>query len=227
MILAMILAHLVGDFILQTDRIAAWKSQTLKGVFIHGLIVFAVTAAFALPFPPFWWEGVIFISIAHTVIDGAQFLRRPHLTPVVRFFLDQFLHFMVIFAALGFGGYLAGVEKPTELSQLQVSLLYAVGYAFVTMPTWVLLKFVGYWLLERSAPVFPDAFNKYAGIVERILIVTFVLTGQFLLVPLLAIPRVILERRNLAENDRRPLYLFETLGGIALAIGVGLLLRQI
>jgi hypothetical protein len=227
MILAMILAHLVGDFVLQTDRIAVWKSKTINGVLVHGLIIFAVTAAFAFPFRPFWWTGVIFISVTHMLIDGAQFLLKPRLAPVLRFFIDQFLHFFSIFIALGFGGYLGALEQPTPLSETQTVLLYAVGYAFVTMPTWVLLKFVGYWLVERSAPVFPDKFNKYAGIAERVLVVTFVLTGQFLLVPLLAAPRLILERRRLADNIKRPLYLFETLAGILLAIGVGLLLRQV
>ena len=50
---------------------------------------------------------------------------------------------------------------------------------------------------------------------------------SLMLVPLLAIPRLFLERKKLEGNERRPLYMFESLAGIALAIGVGLVLRMI
>lgn len=224
----MILAHLVGDFILQTDRLAYWKSQELRGVLVHGLIVSGITAMFALPFQPFWWQGVLFIGMTHTAVDAAQWYFKPRMAPLLRFFLDQFLHFLFMFLALAAGDYLnLAVQDSVPLTRGQLILLYALGYAFLTMPTWVLLKFVGAAVVNKSAPVFPDSFNKWAGIAERVLILTFVLTGQFLLVPLLAVPRLILERKQLAGHAQRRLYMFESVAGIALAIGVGLLLRAV
>jgi hypothetical protein len=39
MIVALFLAHLVGDYVLQWDKLANWKSRALPGVLAHGLIV--------------------------------------------------------------------------------------------------------------------------------------------------------------------------------------------
>ena len=59
MVIAMFLAHLVGDYILQWDSLAQWKAREFRGVVVHSLILFLVTAAFALPFQPTWWSGKI------------------------------------------------------------------------------------------------------------------------------------------------------------------------
>jgi len=55
MVVIMFLAHLVGDYVLQWDRLAQWKSRELKGVLAHGLMVGVVTWLFSLPFDPNWW----------------------------------------------------------------------------------------------------------------------------------------------------------------------------
>lgn len=226
MILAMILAHLVGDYILQTDSLAYWKSRELRGVLVHSLILTGTTALFALPFEPFWWQGVLFIGLTHTAIDAAQLYLKPAIAPVLRFFIDQFLHFLAIFVALAAGGYLnTGVDETFYGIEGQMLMVYALGYVFVTMPAWVLLKFVGAAIVEGTGPAFPDnAVNKYTGIAERVLILTVVLAGQFILVPLLALPRFLIERKEMS-GSQRPLYLFESLVGITLAVVVGLFLR--
>ena len=35
MVIAMFLAHLVGDYVLQWDELAAWKAREMKGVIVH------------------------------------------------------------------------------------------------------------------------------------------------------------------------------------------------
>jgi len=50
MVIAMYLAHLVGDYVLQWDALARWKSRELKGVLAHGMIVLIVTWLLSLPF---------------------------------------------------------------------------------------------------------------------------------------------------------------------------------
>ena len=228
MILAMILAHLVGDFILQTDKLAYWKTRDLRAIGVHGLIILFITGLFAVPFKPFWWQGVLFITITHVAIDTVQLYFKPPVAPVIRFFIDQLLHFVTIFMALAAGGYLDfTVQQSVYGMEMETILIVALGYAFLTMPTWVLLKFVGYAVVEGSPPVFPDRFNKYAGITERVLILTVILAGIYLLVPLLAMPRMIIERRKLENNSQRPLLLFECVAGVCLAIVVGLAVRAI
>jgi hypothetical protein len=145
MIIAMFLAHLVGDFVLQWNRLAQWKSRELQGVLVHGLIVTVVTGLFALRFAPGWWQGILFIGIVHTAIDAAQWYYPFPGTPLVRFLTDQSLHVLVIIIALAAGGYLnlntAGSGIGFANNQPHI-LVYVLGCAFLTMPAWVLLKFV-------------------------------------------------------------------------------------
>jgi hypothetical protein len=70
MIVTTLLAHLVGDYVLQWDGLACCKSRELKGVLAHGLIVLLVTAAFSLPFDMNWWPWALLIGLTHTVIDA-------------------------------------------------------------------------------------------------------------------------------------------------------------
>lgn len=227
MIIAMLLAHLVGDYILQWDSLALWKSRELKGVLAHGLVVTFVTFLFILPFNPTWWQGAAFISIAHIAIDAVQLRFKPPIAPLFRFLLDQVAHFVVIFMALAAGGYLAMatiVPDVAHVLQNDRIWLYLLGYAFITMPAWVLVKFAAYGLVKGSPPAFPGISNKYLGIMERILITTFVALGQFILVPLITLPRLVVEWPIVRDGEETAVYLAEFLASITLAVLIGLAL---
>lgn len=230
MVIAMFLAHLVGDYVLQWDRLAGWKSRELKGVLAHGLVVWVVTAIFALPFTPYWWSGVLVIGVAHIIIDASQLYYKPPLPPLVRFLLDQLAHFLIILLALTWSGYLnlpillGNLTQWLESEQLWA---YLLGYTFLTMPTWILLKFLAYGLLRGEAPVFPDGTGKYIGSLERILITTFVALGQFVLVPVVVLPRLAMEWPKIGRSERAPTYIVELLAGVGLSIMIGLALTQL
>jgi hypothetical protein len=63
------------------------------------------------------------------------------------------------------------------------------------------------------------------GILERGLITTFVLLGQFALVPLAALPRLLLDAPRTGASRRAALYVVELLTSVTLAVAVGLGLR--
>lgn len=225
MILAMFLAHLVGDYILQTNYIAAWKSRSLLGVTIHCLIVYAVTWLFALPFQPAWYV-VPLIGIAHYLIDAGQFLAKPKLPALARFSLDQIAHAIVIVGTLLIAGYIDLSYLNQAVEQLMFNdqaMLYLVGYAFLTMPAWVMSKFAAYGLVKSAPPEF-GGDDKYMGILERVLMVTFVLVGQYYLVPLVVAPRLMGNWQQVDARGNTAVYLTETLISVSAAVGVGLLL---
>lgn len=228
MVISMLLAHLVGDYVFQWDTLAQWKSREFKGVVAHGLIVLVTTALLALPFPPYWWAGVIFIGLSHLVIDSLQFFLRPRIAPLFRFGIDQALHLAVILAALIAGGYLDSsdivggiISSAAETPMLTVLL----AYAFLTMPAWVLLKFLLYGVLKRQPPDFPAAPGKYVGIIERLIVTTLIVFGQVFLVPLVLLPRLLREWPKLATGNRDSIYVAESLSSIFLAVAVGVTLR--
>lgn len=229
MIIAMFLAHLVGDYILQWNSLAAWKSREMKGVIVHCLVVLVVTWLFILPFNPDWWPWVIFIGIVHFLIDAVQLRVKLPIPELARFSLDQLAHFTVITIALAGGGYLdlaALAQSSLVLLQSDLLLIYLLGYAFVTMPAWVLVKFTAYGLVQGSAPQFGDS-SKYLGILERLLMTTFVAVGQYLLVPLVILPRLLMEWPQAANDERAPVYLAELLVSVALAVSVGILFQLV
>lgn len=230
MIIGMILAHLVGDYVLQWDSLAAWKSRSIGGVLAHSGVVFLVTWLFSLPFDAGWWQGVVFIGVAHLIIDALPLYVSLPFSPLARFALDQAAHLLVIGVALTAGGYLSWghVSQVTaQMLQQEQNLFYLLGYAFVTMPAWVIAKFMAYGLVCGTAPDFPEGTNKYVGILERLLITTFILLGQFLLVPVVTAPRLLLEWSRLTGEERGPVFVVEFLFSIMMAVGIGLLLSRL
>ena len=166
----MLLAHLVGDYILQWDSLALWKSTKLMGVLVHGLIVAAVTFLFVLPFEPFWRQGALFISVSHLFIDLTQlpFTRNPKagVYPLLRFTADQLLHLLTIALALHYGGFFP-MGNFWAIASLEMvnrpGMMIALAYTALAMPAWVFLEFTGYGLIG-SPPNFKNASNKYLSL---------------------------------------------------------------
>lgn len=242
MVLAMLLAHLVGDYILQWDTLSRWKGQSIWGVLVHGSIVTLVTLLFALPFDRSWWPWALFIGVTHTLIDalelpvrGRMARREARITPATLFIADQMAHLSIILLALIWSGYLVPPALGATLVEATNDnrvLAFLVAYAFLTMPAWIVTKFAVYGLVKRTAPEFSQSvINKYAAMVERGLIATFVLTGQFILVPIVALPRVLFEWPQMAQHqsDSQPgaVYWAELFTSIVLAVVIGLGLRRI
>jgi len=230
MAIAMLLAHLIGDYVLQGDKIAYWKSKSIKGVAVHVAIVFAVTWLLSIPFTnQLLWKGVVIIGVTHLVIDAIPVLVRLPISAFARYFIDQALHMGVILGVLVMGGYLdPGSVNVANMVHNNHMLMYLLGYAFITMPAWVLIKFLTYGLVARSAPDFPAGTNKYIAIIERMLMTTFVSIGQFGLVPLLAVPRLVVDWQNVTDSStNKTLYMVELMTSVAMAVSIGLLLREL
>jgi hypothetical protein len=242
MVISVLLSHLFGDYILQWDSLSRWKSQAFSGVLVHGAIVLAVTWLFSLPFDLTWWPWALFIGLTHTLVDALELPVRKRLAAtnsgawaIGLLIIDQILHLSLISFALVQSGYL---ELPSLSADILAALTnnrtltFFLGYAFLTMPAWILVEFMVYGLIKGTAPDFSEAVkNKYVSILERGLIATFVLLGQFILVPLVAVPRLMVELkqepRGQNEGQGSRLFVAELLASVTLAVVIGLGLRQI
>ncbi len=249
MIIAMLLAHLVGDYILQWDHLSRWKSQALSGVLVHGSIVLTATLLLSLPFDPNWWPWALFVGFTHTLIDGLELPLRRRLSlngsgfsALLLFLSDQTIHLAILGAALNASGYLTLSSLGSDISASindHRQLAYLLGYAFLTMPAWIIVKFLVYGVVNGSAPEFtPSARSKYFCMLERGAIATLIVLGQFIFIPLVALPRLLVNRSQIinTQNDQNQpalgwtvnfLYLAETVAGLILAVAIGFALRQI
>lgn len=82
----LILCHLIGDYVLQTDRIADTKSTNMYHLFVH-------CALYCVPF--YFLFGVswqlTFIFIAHVIVDLLKARYKK-----INYKTDQILHYVVL-----------------------------------------------------------------------------------------------------------------------------------
>ena len=91
LLVALVTAHLVGDFVLQSRRMIARKTN-LFVLLGHALIVAALSYLFAGAWV--MWEIVVVILVTHAVIDFVKVRSRRH--GLLAFSLDQTAHLLVI-----------------------------------------------------------------------------------------------------------------------------------
>ncbi len=129
--LALLLAHLIGDFPLQTPWVFAWKQRGLWGLFIH--IVLHVSVAFVLVQDGGrFWRLWLILGTAHFVVDWFK-LRLTFRPLWVGFLLDQVVH-VAILAVLAWGH--PDLQSALPLTWLTWLLVYAL-VPFGLMLAWV------------------------------------------------------------------------------------------
>lgn len=180
-LIKLIAAHLVGDFILQTDKLCADKFSNNKAFRYRALSVHAlVHAALAYLFVAQWnnWAVPLVIGASHFLIDlvKTHFKRKD----LVGFVCDQLAHYCVIVVLwlIVFANH--DYNQAAKILSANFWLI-ATTYIAVLSPTSVLIKsFIEYekWLpTDASLKGLPNA-GKWIGYLERILILTFIFTGN-------------------------------------------------
>ena len=92
----LVLAHLIADFPLQTNRIFAMKLESNKGIALHVFIHLFVTSLL-IKEPYNHLSLFIVLGITHFLIDWLK-LRFPTNRQAAGFVLDQILHLIVLIA---------------------------------------------------------------------------------------------------------------------------------
>lgn len=95
----LVLGHLLGDFTLQTNKIAKNKSNNLKWVLIHSVIVTAIMLILAIPFGFKLLKLVLLNGILHFIIDFYKSKLNPTnpFSALLYFILDQAAHIAIIY----------------------------------------------------------------------------------------------------------------------------------
>lgn len=224
---ALILGHVLGDFVLQTDAMVARKREA-RVLLLHVAIVTAATWV-ALGLSPAPWL-VALIAVSHLAIDAAkQRWGGPGFRP---FALDQAAHVAVIAlgAALFPGAWaaglwagsaaaafppLAGLPEAMALAAGTIVAVWAGGHAVREMMTGV----------RFAAP--PDSLplgGRLIGRLERLVILMLVLAEEPGAIGFLIAAKSILRFNELAREDDRHVseyVIIGTLASFAWAIAAG------
>jgi len=226
----LILAHLLGDFILQPNSwVSDKENRKLKSkyLYIHVLIHTVLSFIFLWDLQ-LWWVAVL-VGISHFIIDVSKLYFQNSKTKKGWFFVDQFLHIAVIGAIAFYFN-----EFNFDFLNNQTILKIVMATLFLTSPASIIIKT----LLSSWTPV-PDAQNniqteslssagKYIGILERLLVFTFIMVNHWEGVGFMVAAKSVFRFSDLAQAKQRKLteyVLIGTLLSFGMAVLTGILIK--
>ena len=236
----LILAHIIGDFILQPSSWVKDKNEKKlysSRIYIH-ILVHAILM-FVLLWDIKMWPMITILVITHFLIDIAKIYfqsdsseyRKPFLSPTTWFFLDQALHIIAIFTAVYFF-----VDTGWDFNAIFNNnfWLLLTFILFITFASSIIIRVTMHkWTEELTKNSNDDSLNKagtYIGILERLFIFVFVLSGNWASIGLLLTAKSVFRFGDLRESDDRRLteyMLIGTLISFGIAIFSAMLYEKI
>ncbi|WP_276167170.1 DUF3307 domain-containing protein [Zobellia alginiliquefaciens] len=222
----LLLAHLIGDFLLQPIRWVVHKEankERSKYLYAHVLLHFALTMLLLWDLK--YWKVALIIMVSHYIID----LIKLYVTPMFRlqsvpFFIDQVLHIVVLYCCVYYGNLM---EHTIALFQnLDWPLVTAI--VFVSSPAAIIMGKLLEAMsdkIELDHKSLPNA-GKYIGIIERLFVLMFIIMGRWEAIGLLIGAKSVFRFNDLKESNNRKLteyILIGTLLSFGLAVITGII----
>jgi len=230
LLLRLVTAHLLTDFVLQPS---AWVNQKKQHkhrsakLYLHILIA-GITAYLFSALWANWWLPLV-IMVSHYIIDLWK-LHRPENVPY--FIIDQLLHLLVILIVWAFLFYDLPAVQHYLLSLMQNTKLWLIlcSYLLITWPLGIVIGMATEkWRL--AAEVNKEGLLRagvWIGFFERLLILTFILSNQFAAVGFLIAAKSILRFSDKENTQKKTEYvLIGTLMSFAVAAIVGILVARV
>lgn len=221
--LKFILAHLIGDFLLQPD---SWikhkkeKKHQSKYLYWH-MAIHTVLLIVLLQFNMRYWLGILLIIVSHYIIDVVKLHLEKKSNARLLFFLDQLLHVAVIFGVIQ-------IYSPFNITVSYIyhpqSLLVITAIVTLTYVSSVVIKtLMSKWKLKDSSK---NQAGKYIGMLERLFIFYFIVINYWAGIGFLLAAKSIFRFGDLTKTEDRNLTEYILIGtllsfGIAIAIAVG------
>lgn len=220
----LILAHLIGDFLLQPrswvehkERLKTFAPQLYYHCAVHGVLV-------ALVLWGSWsWLWGLAITVVHYAIDVVKISFQSPQSKSRWFVADQVMHFvsLVIAGQLWIG---EGVAFG-YLLQMPELWVYSAAVLFLSIVGRIGMEV----LLSNWAMVLPEAKDeslanagKYIGILERLLVFVFVVLGRWEAVGFLLAAKSVFRFGDLTQAKDRKLTEYILIGTL-LSFGIAIL----
>ena len=227
LITKIILAHLIGDFVLQPKSFVAQKEENkLKSWRFYAHLLIHALLLFVLLWDISYWSLVLTLSLAHGFIDTVKVYAQKESTKATWFILDQILHFASIFLIYYFW------IKPGWDVNLWIQnawlWVYIAALLFITLPTSISLQvLMSAWskALDEGKDASLENAGKYIGILERLFVFTFVISDNWEAIGFLLAAKSVFRFGDLKESKDRKLTEYILIGtllsfGIAIAVGL-------
>ena len=216
---AMLTGHLVADFWLQPASWVNCKRQNglkSKYMLIHAAIASFIPVAFTFQIGLWWFVPIIFVF--HYFFD---FIKTKTSNNLFAFIADQTAHIGLLWILA------VWVAQPESIFFSHQFWVYASGFVLVTTPTSILIgKFLQTITLTESTPLKTNA-SAWIGIVERILILIFILVGQLQAIGFLVAAKSVFRFSEIQKegNPKAEYFLLGTLVSFLAAVVVGIGIR--
>jgi hypothetical protein len=232
----LLLAHMIGDYALQTGEIARLKAKGWQGLFVHFCIVTAASGLLVAGKFPYWWAWTLLLGIIHILVDQYRTFRLKDLRPVLSLpylLFDQGLHLITIFAIAGIGAgesvqdvWLSLNGMPREDDLWCVLTIFAIILIWTTAVLEMSVLRTFHRPYRISPPVNIEPLDRLLGAGERLVGTALLLTPYPFLYPLAFIPRLYWGLRHSPERLPPSVYGTRAVISALVALGVGLLLRR-
>ncbi|GAA0872368.1 DUF3307 domain-containing protein [Gangjinia marincola] len=234
LLLQLLLAHVLIDFVFQSKKMVKHKQKHRATSWV--LYAHAFGAGFLTYLILQQWSQFIvplIIAVTHFFIDLWKLNKKKD--NFKYFIIDQLLHLAVIFFAWiylaeAFESLLPAI---TKYASNQIVLVILTGYLIVIYPVgFIIGKATERWqkdIAKSEAKTDQTSLKKagrYIGIFERILVLTFILIGEFSAIGFLIGAKSILRFGDSRNTRKQTEYiLIGTLMSFAICIGIGLLVK--
>lgn len=227
--LKLLLAHILGDFVLQSNKWVKNKEENkLKSskLYLH-IGIHAILLIILLEFKlNIYWLGILVIVTTHFLIDVIKLYYQNDKTKRNWFFIDQLLHIIVLLITTSI---YQGLHIKLANIFTQQNLLLIVALLLVTSVSGIIIKvFITQWSPESKTNN-DDSLAKagrYIGILERLFVFTFIVTNHWEAIGFLVAAKSVFRFGDLTSSKDRKLteyILIGTLLSFGLAIIIGIL----
>jgi hypothetical protein len=218
------LVHLLGDFLLQPTAWVKDKEQykyrslfLYLHILLHGVLAWIIVGEMA------FGKWVLILALTHGLIDLMKLHFQKNKTKRLWFAIDQALHILIL---LGIA-YFYHHQKIVLYDFDNRFWIIATGFLLLTKPTSIVIKnSISIWTPEEHNKKESSLENagNYIGILERLFVFFFIITGHFEAIGFLLAAKSIFRFGDLKEAKDRKLTEYVLIGtllsfGIAMATG--------
>jgi hypothetical protein len=219
----LVLAHLVGDFLLQPRSWVLHKEEKKAGswkLYVHACIHAALV--FLLFRDSTTWPLALAVGLSHLVTDTIRVYFQKEKTRTAWFLADQGIHLLVIVALWW---YWTAIPDVVPFLTSPRFILYVTALFFLTQPMAIIVATVMRPWAERIPQENDHSLEnagKYIGVLERLFVFGFIIANHWEAVGFLLAAKSVFRFGNLRQSNERKLTEYVLIGTL-LSFGAAIL----
>lgn len=208
-------AHMLADYVLQSNWLVSRKVKSWAGLVLHGGIVGFMALAALAPYLRQVWLVILLLPTIHTGQDTlkVRYGRRLKIPPFIPYMVDQVMHYTLIV------GLQLWIGRRIHPGPAEIAFMWT-GAAAITVTRFYDVTLWANWL---DMIPYMNRWRRF-GYVERLAMLALAAAGWWIAAPLCVIPRLAVSYRQQRPiwQQRRGIMEMVCGAGLSIALGIGL-----